>query len=40
MVGLSVKDEVTKKSRWKKLPVARGSDGGGDFRQRLMGCRN
>ena len=32
MMGSPVRDEVVGKSRRKKLSVARGSDGGGDFR--------
>ena len=31
MVGLSAGDEVTRKSRRKKLSAARDFDGGGDF---------
>ena len=34
MVGSSARDEVAGKSHRKKLPTARGFDGGGDFRQR------
>ena len=34
MVGSSDGDEVAGKSRRKKLPEARGSDDGSDFRQR------